>query len=104
MIWEVSKPGEATNCAQRRRAMESTSADLSRKYFRPSFEVEKSRWSRADSASYCSRNSLLSGDCVGMPAFLLSYQESRPLEWHDPGRKTSSYMEVSQSYPSSPCW
>src|SRR5579863_3509597 len=88
---------------QSRRATESTSTDLSCKYFRPSFAVEKSCCSRADSASYRSRNSLVSGDCVGMPALLVFHQESRPLEWHDPARKTSSYMEVSQSYPSSPC-
>src|SRR5450631_2581522 len=100
------------NCPASRSTMDSTSADRCRRKLRPSFVEENSCCSREDSASYRSFNSLLSGDCVGMLAFLISpgimppesesLRELRCTEWHDPSRKSDRY-EASQLYPSSPC-
>src|SRR5258706_15122822 len=63
---------EARNCSARRSALDSTRADRERKKLDPSLVSAKSRCSREDSASYISFSSLLNGDCVGMPALVIS--------------------------------
>ena len=66
--------------------MDSTSADRWSRKLKPSFVAENCCCNLEDSVSYSSLNSLPSGDCVGMPAFLVCDRESRQLEpepWTD---------------------